>query len=129
MTSKATATVKGGFWPENVVPSLVSISGRGFGRFRIAQRLATKSMRALRATMLALDGVVAGSAATKTNSRIAADVELGGKRTIETETLINRNTVAADVTEINADLLTLTTRTTFGASPPANKDLNPLGTR
>jgi hypothetical protein len=58
-----------------------------------------------------------------------AAVELGGVRATEAINLINRATVAGDVTEINADILSVTTRTTFGASPPSNKDGNPLGYR
>jgi hypothetical protein len=129
MTSKATATVKGGFWEINAVPSLVSSSGRSWGRYQAAKVLAKKGLMALRATMRALDGVAPGAAATKTLARIENNAELGGKRVIETETLINRVTVAGDVTEINADVLSLSTRTTFGASPKPNLDQNPLGTR
>lgn len=129
MTVGSTATVKGGFWPANGVASLSSMSGKGPQRRIVAQLLARKGQQDQRALLNALDGVVAGSAATKTQSRVQAVEELGGKRIIETETIINRNTAAGDVTELNADYLTLTTRTTFGSSPPANKDGNPLGTR
>lgn len=129
MTTGATATVKGGFWPTNGVATLSSISGKGPGRRRIAQEFGMKSQMDQRALLRALDGVVAGSNATKTLSRIENNVELGGKRVVETETLINRNTAAGDVTELNLDYLTMTTRTTYGASPKPNLDGNPLGTR
>ena len=125
----ATATVKGGFWPTNGVNTLTSISGRAAGWRRLRQLLGDKSLMPTRALALALDGVAPGATAAKTLSRIQASSELGGKRTIETETLINRATLAADVTDLNNNLYTLTTKTSFGASPVANKDRNPLGTR
>jgi hypothetical protein len=129
MTVGATATVKGGFWPANGIQSLVSISGKGSWRRMIAQAFGRKQLMDQRELLETLDGVVAGSTALKTSTRVEAVEELGGKRNIETQTVINRATTAADVTELNADFLTLTTRTSFGATPPANKDLNPLGTR
>jgi hypothetical protein len=95
----------------------------------IAMGFDTNGLFGMRAIATALDGVAPGAAALKARTRVEANVELGGKRTIETINLVNRNTAAADVTEINADFLTLTTRTSFGASPIVNKDGNPLGTR
>ena len=124
----ATATVKGGLFPEVGVSSLSSIQGSGPGVRRIGQILSRKGLRELRERAYTLDGVVAGSAASEVVARVEANSELGGKRTIETETLISRNTTAADITEINTDLLTsLTSKTTMAS--PANKDGNPLGTR
>lgn len=122
----ATATVKGGFW-EQYGSSVSSISGKGTRRIA-AIWLAKKSNMPLRQLMRALDGVVPGSAATKTLVRVANSTELGGVRAVETETLINRNTAAGDVTAINADVLSLSTRT-YNGSPVANGDRNPLGTR
>lgn len=124
----ATATVKGGLFPEVGVSSLASIQGTNFGVRRIGQLLNAKGMRELRRRAFTLDGVVAGTTATENLKRIEANSELGGKRTIETETLISRATTAADITEINTDLLaSLTSRTTLAS--PVNKDGNPLGTR
>jgi hypothetical protein len=126
----ATATVKGGLYETVGVSSLTQVQGTGSQRRRISQAFATKGVRDERALAKALDGVVPGSNATATNGRVEANVELGGKRTVETETLINRNTTNNDVTELNTDLFNpLTGRTTLGASPVANKDGNPLGTR
>lgn len=126
--SVATATVKGGLFPEVGVTSLASIQGSGPGVRQISQILSRKGLRELRRRAYTLDGVVAGSTATETVKRIEASAELGGKRTIETETLVGRATISADITEINADLLSsLTSRTTLAS--PANKDGNPLGTR
>lgn len=126
----ATATVKGGLFESAGLTSLTQVQGTNAGRRRIAQQFSDLGLKGLRALAYALDGVAPGSNATATNARVVASVELGGKRTVETQTLVNRNTAAGDVTEINADLLSsLTSRTTFGANPPANKDGNPLGTR
>lgn len=124
----AVATVKGGFF-EQYGTTLSQISGVGQQRRRVAQLLGDKSLLDLRQRLISLVGAAAGGACSKTLSRIAASEELGGVRTIETETLINRATTAGDVTIINNDLLALTSKTTFGASPPANLDGNPLGTR
>lgn len=129
MTTGATATVLGGFWPTNGVSSLSQIQGKGWARRAAAQALANKGTFAVRHTARTLDGVVAGSTSTKTYARVVASAELGGVRATEVTNLINRATVAGDVTEINADILSLTTRTTLGASPPTNKDGNPLGYR
>jgi hypothetical protein len=117
----ATATVKGGFWPEMGVTSLAGVSTTSHFKKRAAQALSKKGMMALREKMETLNGAASGSAASKTLSRIAAAEELGGVRTIETETLVSA--------EINEDILALSTRTTFGSSPVANGDGNPLGTR
>lgn len=124
------ATVLGGFFPANGVATLNSIETTSSPRRRVAQYMSDKGMRALRAEAKALDGVAPGANATATNARVdGSTAELGGKRVIETETLVNRATTAADVTAINNNLYSLTTRTSFGATPPANLDGNPLGTR
>lgn len=128
MMSIATATVKGGLFPEVGVSSLTSAQGSGSGLRRIRQQLTDKGLRELRRRAYTLDGVVSGTTATETSKRIEANAELGGKRTIETETLIGRATTAADITELNADMFTSLTSVTTLASP-ANKDGNPLGTR
>lgn len=126
--ANATATIKGGFY-EQYGSSLTQISTTSANKKMAAKALARKGMMALREKMETLNGAAAGSAASKTLSRIAAAEELGGVRTVETETLVSANTVAGDVTEINEDILALSTRTTFGSSPVANGDGNPLGTR
>lgn len=126
----ATATVKGGFFAEMGLTSLVSVQGTNISSRQISQELSRKGMRKTRELMHTLNGVAPGAAALASQTRVAASEELGGKRTIETETLVDRVTAAGDVTAIDLDLLgTLTSRTTFGASAPVNKDGNPLGTR
>jgi len=121
------ATVKGGFWSQYGT-TMSLINAKGPQRFRIAQWLSRKSLMALREKMETLDGAAAGSTASKTLARVEANSELGGKRTVETETLINTATVSGDITEINNDLLALSTRT-YDSTPVANGDKNPLGTR
>lgn len=122
----ASATVLGGFWPQNGVSTLTLVQDTGPGRRRAAQALGKKSLRALRELMLTLDGATAGSTAAETNGRVAHSTELGGVRTIESEELVNRATVAGDVTIVNADILELSGNT-YTASPIANGDGNPLG--
>jgi hypothetical protein len=122
----ATATVKGGFYEVNGVSSLASQTGKGTRR-RVAQWMSHKGSFGIREILRTLDGAVAGTTATKGLGRVESNVELGGKRTIENESLVNRATTAADVTETKADLLSLSARTTMAS--PANKDGNPLGTR
>jgi hypothetical protein len=124
----AVATVKGGLF-EQYGTTLTQVQGTGPARRRVAQALSQKGQLALREIAETLDGVVAGSTASKTYSRVEANEEQGGVRVIETQSLVNRATTANDVTEINSDLLSLSSRTTFGSSPPANLDGNPLGTR
>lgn len=124
----ATATVKGGLF-EQYGNTLVTSRGRGAMRRRAAQALDSLGTLELRARMSALDGVAAGATATKTQTRIEANSEQGGLRAIETVNLINRATTAGDITEIEATVNSLSSKTTFGASPPANLDGNPLGTR
>ncbi len=122
------ATVLGGLFPANGVSTLTTIHTTDAAKRWISQMLARKGMRATRRVARTLNGVVAGSTATETLSRVDSAVEMGGKRTIETETLINRATVAGDVTDITADFYTLSTKT-YNGSPVANGDGNPLGTR
>lgn len=127
--SAATATVKGGLFETLGLTTLTQISGKNALHSNVRMNLGRKGLMALREKMETLNGAVAGSTASKTLKRVEANEELGGVRTIETETLVNTATVAGDVTEINADILAFSTKTTFGSSPTANLDGNPLGTR
>lgn len=127
--TNSSASVKGGLFETNGVATLTGAQGKSPLRMHIAKMLGKKSQLMIRQKMFALMGVVAGSSAAKTLGRIQASTELGGARTIESETIGSGNTDAADVTEIKADYLGITSLTTFGSSPPANLDRNPLGTR
>lgn len=121
-----TAAVKGGYWPENGVVSLTNISTTSAARRRAAMALKQRGQRALRELMETLNGATAGSAASKTIARVEhpSDNDMSGVRAIEIETLVGRNTIAADVTLINADILQ---HGGIVASPPVNGDGNPLG--
>lgn len=67
-----------------------------------------------------LTGAAAGSTATKTVKRVAHSlVELGGKRTVEDLTLVNRATTAADVTDLKANILAYTSQPTTYARDKA----------
>ena len=129
MSISFSATVPGGLFEQNGVPVLTNMTTRGHRRRSAAQALDAKGAWDIRARMTALDGVAPGATAAKTNTVVEANVELGGARNITTETLINRATTAADVTHIEATVNTFSSKTTFGANPPANLDGNPLGTR
>lgn len=124
-----TATVKGGFFEVNSVPTLTGIRGRSSLRRMISIALGKQGMLPERQKMRTLNGAVAGSTATKTWGRIAAREDLSGPSSIETINLYNAATDATDRAEINSDFYQQTTQTAFGSSPPANLDGNPLGTR
>lgn len=121
------ATLAGGFFEQYGSTLSGIFVGGGANRRRAAQALHAKGLKAYRELMLTLDGATAGSAAAASQGRIANSTELGGKRTIETETFIDANSAAGDIVRIDADISAFSS--TIGASPPANLDGNPLGTR
>lgn len=93
-------TTKSDFWTDNYSP-LVNRNTNNRQLFRLMRR-----SRVQRALMIALNGAAVGGTATSTRKRVAANAtEQGGVRTVETLTEINRATVAADETEIDAILL------------------------
>jgi hypothetical protein len=129
-TKSYTASVAGGFWPTNGVGSLTNIPGsRSPARRFTAQAFGGSRLLYMRELIETLNGQAPGVLAFKSSPVIAASTELGGVRAIVQVPVINRVTTAADKTEIDEDLWTMTQRTTFGANPPANLDRNPLGTR
>ncbi len=121
MAALATANVKGGLFGDSAgLLQLVSQDGKSSERNRLSKELGRLGMLQL--------GVAPGATASINRTVVESNVELGGKRLITTVSLINRVTTAADVTEINKDILTgWTALTTFGKTPPINKDLSPLG--
>lgn len=131
MTASAVATVLGGLFGDSAgLLTLTQISGRASNRRNVAIEMGKQATDSIRAVLTALVGAATGGTATKTWGQIDGSTsELGGVRTINTINLVNRVTTSADVTEVTADLLTMTTRTSFGANPVANGDGNPLGTR
>lgn len=112
-------TVKSDFWGNSYAfirskSSLRKVVGRLFNQ---------KELRADRALMNALLGAVAGGTATDTLKRVQhSQTELGGKRTIETEILVNRATTAGDDTDLTAAYLTYASRPT---SYPVDKATRP----
>lgn len=128
-TGDSSATVKGGFFPQNGVNPLTNIGKESGARRLIRAMLGDRGLLPVRELLRTVTGAVAGTTATKNITRVAAAEELGGKRTIETQALVNRATTAGDVTEFKDTFMSMISKTTFGASPVANKDGNPLGTR
>lgn len=125
----ATAAVKGGFFETNGVSSLASMSGEDGQRRRLRKWLSGRGLLGFREIMFVLTGAAPGATATKNYTVVGAREELGGLRPIDTSVLVNRATTAADVTEIQSEILRYATKGTFGANPPPNLDRNPLGTR
>lgn len=124
------AVVKGGFWETNGVGNLTPIPGaRSYNRRIVAQSLGGSRLLAFKELVEVLNGAAPGVSASKIVPVVRASVELGGVRPIDQVAIIARPSTAADQQEIDQDLLTMTSRTTFGATPPFNGDRNPLGTR
>lgn len=122
MGSQITPIVKGGFWGEN---QGLTIEGDAIGKRRIGALFNKNGLRALRKITEILTGAAPGTTATKTHKQVSArenaQGELGGKRTIETITDVNRATTAADATEIKDEFLAYPDAP---ASYPINKDRN-----
>jgi len=77
----------------------------------IARMLNLKQNRKDRALLSTLLGASAGSTATATLKRVAHSVsELGGLRTVETESLVDRATTSDDDTLLTAEYLTYSSR-------------------
>jgi hypothetical protein len=93
---------------------------------RIAQELSNKGEFALRSVLDTLLGAAPGVLASYWYAEIGASPELGGVRPIVQTYLVNRNTTAADVTDIR-NAFTMAKNST--PSPVPNGDMNPLGTR
>jgi hypothetical protein len=120
MESEMSAVIKGGFFAQYGT-TLSTAHTRSALRRRAAFALSRKQTLGLQELMLTLDGAAAGSTASKTLSRVAAATELGGKRTVETQTLVSRATVAGDITDINADILSYNS---YDSTPVMNGDGN-----
>jgi len=122
------ATVKGGFWEQNGVPTLTTAHTTSALRKIVSQAMGRDQMYPLRQVAYMLTGNVVGGIASKSLTRVAASEELGGQRPIEAETLVNRATVGTDITTIRENLFSLSSKT-YNPNPPPNLDGNPLGTR
>lgn len=117
--------VKGGFWGE--LGGLTLYNTNTLNR-RIARLFKRPSMAKQRELAETLNGAAAGAAALATHKQVSArensQGELGGRRTIETVTDVNRNTTVADETQIDTEILTWDLDPTY----VANKNKNPRGT-
>lgn len=115
-------SVKGGFWGE--LGGLTLFNTNTLNR-RIARIFNRNSMRKQRELAETLNGAAAGAAALAQHRQVLArenaQGELGGKRTIEVISDVNRNTTSADETQIDAEILTYDLDPTY----VANKDKNP----
>ena len=118
------ATVSGGFFAQ--YGSTVTGLSRGAQRRKAAMALSRRGTLALQEMMKTLNGATPAVATSKTLSRVEANSEQGGARTIETVTLIDENTAAADITTVAGDILDYDF---YDEAPVANLDDNPLGTR
>jgi len=93
---------------------------------RMAQMLSNKGEFALRSVLDTVLGAAPGTLASYWTAEIAASPELGGVRPIVQTYVVNRNTVAQDVTDIR-NALTMSKNST--PTQAQNLDMNPLGTR
>lgn len=85
-------------------------SGRSSTEYQLARIMAKPGFRGMRRVMKVLTGAVAGSAASETYSRVAAQTPFapetaGGLRTIETATANSGNTTSAQETYIETYIL------------------------
>lgn len=95
---------------------------------RAAQVLNIKGEFGNMALLYGLLGAAPGPNVTYLYGEIAASSELGGVRPTVLTPLINRNSTAADVTDLK-NALTYMTGLTSNPTPVYNGDRNPLGTR
>lgn len=93
--------VKSDFWGNSYAP----IDSSNTLNEAVRRIFAKPGLRREKALLNALIGAAPGGTATASVARVQADInENGGKRTIETVSVINRVTTAADVTELLAGI-------------------------
>lgn len=121
------AEVKGGLHANysGTIGSIGPLISDHFTR-RIAQNLSNKGEFALRSVLDSLLGAPPGVLASYWTAEIAASPELGGVRPVVQTYVVNRNTTAADVTDIR-NVFTMAKNST--PAQAQNLDMNPLGTR
>lgn len=93
-----------------------NLSGRNSMQDRLAMLASKPGYRKLKELMKTTIGAAAGQAALSQYARVKVEDDLGGARTIETVTAINRNSTASDVTELKA-MLDLDSQPTYPANP------------
>jgi hypothetical protein len=118
--------VKGGYWETFSSSTLTLISGHNPLKRRIARLFNSAGLKGYRELGLTLDGVAPGQAALETHKAVSAREplttgEVGGVRTIDTITDVNRVSAAADVTDINGRIFAFPVKPTY----VANGDRNP----
>lgn len=102
-------TSKSDFWGGSYAQYNVNSTMRK-GIARVLDRRMNRKDRELMRVLL---GAVAGTTATKQYKRIVHSLtELGGKRLMETVSLVNRATTAADDTDLSANILAYSSRPT-----------------
>lgn len=125
-TAQATATIKGGLYETAGLQEQSTFpTGNAFRR-NVAKGLGRPTLASIREIWATLTGAASGGAAAASHSRVEANEELGGPRTVETITDVARNTTADDITEITNDFLIYQS---YDNTPVPNLDGNPLGTR
>ena len=99
---------------------------------RISKRLKSRGHRSMSAILSAVLGAAAGGAASATHKRVSQPTDtltnplaLGGQRTINNDTLVSRNTTAADVTLLK----TLIDRPYFPTTYPRDASGNGGGSK
>jgi hypothetical protein len=123
------ASVKGGLFETAGQSYLVTAhTTRGLRR-KAATALGMRGQLYFRELMSKLNGAAPGVQTDKKLARVAATEDLSGVRPIELEVLCAGPTTANHKNLIDNNILSRTTKTTFGNSPPPNLDGNPLGTR
>jgi hypothetical protein len=121
------AVVKGGL-NANYGGTIATIGPQITDHFtrKMAQMLSNKGEFALRSVLDTVLGAAPGGLASYWYAEIEPNVEMGGRRNIVQTYVVNRNTVAQDVTDIR-QALTMAFNST--ATQAVNLDRNPLGTR
>lgn len=107
-----------GFWDNGAtIGGTYALQSNKMPRRNAIRRVANREgFRKLTALINGLTGAATGSNVTSTTKKVGQDMTSaanGGARTIDTVTVINRNTAAADVTAIKEMLYNVRTRPTY----------------
>ena len=106
------AVTSSGFWSEQGSGYALLVN-KAPTRARLQRAVGTDGFRTIRALFNGLIGASSGSNVTSTYRRIAAETSNdvgGGRRTVDTVTTINRNTVAGDVTALKEMVVNVSRR-------------------
>lgn len=118
-------SAKGGYW-EQFNNSIMDLDNDNPIKRRIARLYDREGMRAYKELSLELTGAAVGATASATHKQVLArenaEGQLGGVRTIETVTDVNRVTATADLTDLDDKVLAFPSEPT---TYPVNGDGNP----